>query len=152
MARRLGRSISRTAAAVGCSRSAVVSTFQRWSRQGRLLNRRRGHGRPRLIDERGERRLARLVRSNRGATVAQIAQEVNAASDRKVSEHTVHRSLLRLGLRSRRGAASPWEGAGPDPPTEKPSGSDQDRCEEPDQDPEPAETDPQDFLDSEQET
>ncbi|KAK3531776.1 hypothetical protein QTP70_029758 [Hemibagrus guttatus] len=44
---------------------------------------------PRLIDARGERRLARVVRSNRRATVAQIA-EVNAGSDRKVSEYTVH--------------------------------------------------------------
>ena len=42
------------------------------------------------------------VRSNRRATVAQIAQEVNAGSDRKVSEYTVHHSLLRMGLHSRR--------------------------------------------------
>jgi len=34
------------------------------------------------------------------ATVAQIAQEVNAGSDRKVSENTVHRSLLCIGLHS----------------------------------------------------
>ncbi|ROK23396.1 hypothetical protein DPX16_16440 [Anabarilius grahami] len=42
-----------------------------------------GHGRPRLTDARGERRLAHVVQSNRRATVAQIAQEVNAGSDRK---------------------------------------------------------------------
>ena len=54
------------------------------------MNQRQGHGRPRLTDARGERRLARVVRSNRRATVAQIAQEVNAGSDRKVSEYTVH--------------------------------------------------------------
>ncbi|KAK3514424.1 hypothetical protein QTP70_018247, partial [Hemibagrus guttatus] len=47
-------------------------------------------GRPRLTDARGEQRLARVVRSNRRATVAQIAEEVNAGSDRKVSEYTVH--------------------------------------------------------------
>ena len=57
---------------------------------------------PRLIDARGERRLARVVRSNRRATGAQTAEKVNAGSDRKVSEHTVHLSLLRMGLRSRR--------------------------------------------------
>jgi len=32
----------------------------------------------------------------------QVAQEVNAGSDRKVSEYTVHRSLLHMGLHSRR--------------------------------------------------
>ncbi|TMZ23716.1 hypothetical protein EMF65_34440 [Klebsiella pneumoniae] len=100
MAKRLGQSISKTAALVGCSRSAVVSIYQKWSKEGTVVNRRQGHGRPRLIDARGERRLACVVRSNRRATVAQIAQEVNAGSDRKVSEYTVHHSLLHMGLHS----------------------------------------------------
>ncbi|KAE8297395.1 Transposable element Tcb1 transposase Transposable element Barney transposase [Larimichthys crocea] len=102
VARRLGHSISKTAALVGCSRSAVVSIYQQWSKEGTAVNRRQGHGRPRLIDARGERKLARVVQSNRQATVAQIAEKVNAGSDRKVSEHTVHRSLLRMGLRCHR--------------------------------------------------
>ncbi|KAM4738727.1 uncharacterized protein FYW61_003426 isoform 1-T3 [Anableps anableps] len=128
MARRLGQSISKTASIVGCSRAAVVSTFQKWSREGKLVNQRLGHGRRRLIDESGERRLAQLVQSNRKATVAQIAEEVNAGSDRKMSEWTVHRSLLRLGLRRRRGTRSRKDGGGraneafrpsvPDGPTE----------------------------------
>ena len=33
MARRLGQSISRTAALVGCSRSAVVRIYQKWSKR-----------------------------------------------------------------------------------------------------------------------
>ncbi|ROI15337.1 hypothetical protein DPX16_12889 [Anabarilius grahami] len=55
---RLGKSISKTAALVGCSRSAVVSIYQKWSKEGTVVNRRQSHGRPRLIDARGERRLA----------------------------------------------------------------------------------------------
>ncbi|MBN3306559.1 IQCB1 protein, partial [Amia calva] len=39
MARRLGQSISKTAALVGCSRSAVVSTYQKWSKEGKVVNR-----------------------------------------------------------------------------------------------------------------
>ena len=39
-----------------------------------------------------------VVQSNRRATVAQTAKEVNAGSDRKMSEYTVHRSLLYIGL------------------------------------------------------
>lgn len=101
MARRLGQSISQTAKLVGCSRSAVVSTFKKWTQEGQPVNRRQGHGRPRLIDARGELTLARVVRCNSTATVAQIAEKVNAASERKVSEHTVHRSLLRMGMRRR---------------------------------------------------
>ncbi|KAK3544763.1 hypothetical protein QTP86_026782, partial [Hemibagrus guttatus] len=86
--RRLDQNISKTAALVGCSRSAVVSIYQKWSKEGTVVNQRQGHGRPRLTDARGERRLARVIRSNRRATVAQIAEEVNAGSDRKVSEYT----------------------------------------------------------------
>ncbi|KAK3526719.1 hypothetical protein QTP70_032131, partial [Hemibagrus guttatus] len=54
MARRLDQSISKTAALVGCSRSAVVSIYQKWSKEGTVVNRRQGHGRPRLIDAHGQ--------------------------------------------------------------------------------------------------
>ena len=57
-----------------------------------------------LTDACGERRLARIVRSNRQATVSQ--NEVNAASDRKVSKYKVHCSLLRMGLQTSQGAYS----------------------------------------------
>ncbi len=69
-------------------------------KEGTVVNRRQSHGRPRLIGVLGERRLARVVRSNRRATVAQIDQEVNVGSDGKVSEYTVHHSLLCMGLHS----------------------------------------------------
>lgn len=102
MARRLGQSISQTAGLVGCSRCAVVSTYKKWTKEGQPVNRRQGHGRPRLIDALAERRVAHLVESNSKATVAEIAEKFNAACDQQVSEHTVHRSLLRMGLRRRR--------------------------------------------------
>ncbi|ROL49674.1 hypothetical protein DPX16_16000 [Anabarilius grahami] len=54
MARRLGQSISKTAALVGCSRSAVVSIYQKCSKKGTVVNQRQSHGRPRLIDARWE--------------------------------------------------------------------------------------------------
>lgn len=46
----LGQSISETAALLGCSRSAAVSTYQKWSKRGKAMNRQQGHRRPRLID------------------------------------------------------------------------------------------------------
>ncbi|KAK3557806.1 hypothetical protein QTP86_002693 [Hemibagrus guttatus] len=102
MARPLDQNISKTAALVGCSRSAVVSIYQKWSKEGTVVNRQQGHGLQRLIDAHGERRMARVIRSNRRATIAQIAEELYAGSYRKVSENTVHRSLLCMGLDSRR--------------------------------------------------
>ncbi|KAK3525830.1 hypothetical protein QTP70_010668 [Hemibagrus guttatus] len=49
MSRRLDQSISKTTALVGCSRSAVVRINQKWSKEGTVVNRRHGHGRPRLV-------------------------------------------------------------------------------------------------------
>ena len=50
MARPLGQIISKTAALVGCSWSAEVRIYQKWSKEGTVVNQRQGHGRPRLID------------------------------------------------------------------------------------------------------
>ena len=60
------------------------------------------HGWLRLTDACGERSLTCVVRSNRRPNLAQIAEEVNAGSNKKVSVNTVHHSLLRMGLHSRR--------------------------------------------------
>ncbi|KAK3565723.1 hypothetical protein QTP86_014200 [Hemibagrus guttatus] len=52
MARPLDKSISKTAAQL------QVNIYQKWSKEGTVVNRQLGHGQPRLIDARGERRLA----------------------------------------------------------------------------------------------
>ncbi|KAK3543232.1 hypothetical protein QTP70_014109 [Hemibagrus guttatus] len=39
IARQLDQNISKTAALVGCSRSAVVSIYQKWSKEGTVMNR-----------------------------------------------------------------------------------------------------------------
>ncbi|KAK7149599.1 hypothetical protein R3I94_009045 [Phoxinus phoxinus] len=99
MARRLGTSITETAKLVDCSRSAVVKIYQQWSEEGQTTNRRQGVGRPRLIDARGQLRLTHLVRDNRKNTVAQVTQTYNDGNVKNVSQYTVHRTLLRMGLR-----------------------------------------------------
>ncbi|GBO01000.1 hypothetical protein AVEN_229395-1 [Araneus ventricosus] len=65
MARRLGTSITDTARLVGCSRSAVVSFHAKRINDGDTSSRRQGVGRPRVIKEKGRRRLSRLVKQNR---------------------------------------------------------------------------------------
>lgn len=101
MARRLGRSISETARLVGCSRAAVVRIYQQWSEEGQIQNRRQGVGRPRLIDDKGQQKLWQLVETNERATVAQITEHFNMGDGVNVSQYTVHRTLLCMGLRSR---------------------------------------------------
>ncbi|GBN73675.1 hypothetical protein AVEN_226642-1 [Araneus ventricosus] len=102
MARRLATGITETARLVGCSRSAVVSFHAKWINDGDTSSRRQGVGRPRVIKEKGRRRLFRFVKQNRRQTVAQLTAQYNAGTSASVSEHTVQRTLLDMGLYSRR--------------------------------------------------
>ncbi|XP_055944391.1 uncharacterized protein LOC129975354 [Argiope bruennichi] len=102
IARRLGTSISETARLVGCARSTVVSTYAKWMNDGESCSRRHGVGRPHPIKEKGHRRLSRMVKQNRSQTVAQLTAKYNAGTSRIVSEHTFQRTLLDMGLRSKR--------------------------------------------------
>ncbi|GBM27677.1 Transposable element Tc1 transposase [Araneus ventricosus] len=102
MARRLGTSITETARLVVCSRSAVVGIHAKWINDGDTSSRRQGVGRPRVIKEKGRRRLSRLVKQNRRQTVAELIAQYNAGPSASVSEHTVHGTKLDMGLCSRR--------------------------------------------------
>ncbi|GBM01306.1 hypothetical protein AVEN_170354-1 [Araneus ventricosus] len=102
MARRLGTSITETARLVGCSRFAVVRIHAKWISDGDTSSRRQVVGRPRVIKEKGRRRLSRLVKQNRGQTVVQLTAQYNADPNASVSEHTVQRTLLDMGLCSSR--------------------------------------------------
>ncbi|GBN64282.1 hypothetical protein AVEN_1154-1 [Araneus ventricosus] len=72
MVRRLGTSITETARLVGCSRFAVVSIHTKWINDSDTSSRRQGVGRPRVIKEKGCRRLSRLIKQNRRQTVAHL--------------------------------------------------------------------------------
>ncbi|GBM45917.1 hypothetical protein AVEN_211977-1 [Araneus ventricosus] len=102
MARRLGTNITETARLVGCSRSVVVSIHAKWINDGDTSSRRQGFGRPRVVKEKGCRRLSRLVKQNRRQTLAHLIAQYNAGPSASVSKHTVQRTLLDMGLCSRR--------------------------------------------------
>ncbi|GBN17343.1 hypothetical protein AVEN_141503-1 [Araneus ventricosus] len=102
MARRVGTSITETARLVGCSQSAVVSIYAQRINDGDTSSRRQGVGRPRIIKTKGRRRLSRLVKQNRRQTVAQLTAQYIAGPSANLSERTVQRTLLDMGLCSRR--------------------------------------------------
>ena len=101
-ARRAGLSVSRTATLLGFSRSTVSRVYQGWSTTQRTSSQRQASGRKRLIDERGQRRLTRIVQSNRRATVSQLTVQYNIGAERPIKECTTRRTLTRMGYGSRR--------------------------------------------------
>ncbi len=101
-ARRAGLSVSRTATLLGFSCSTVSRVYQGWSTTQRTSSQRQASGRKRLIDERGQRRLTRIVQSNRRATVSQLTVQYNIGAERPIKECTTRRTLTRMGYGSRR--------------------------------------------------
>ncbi len=55
-----------------------------------------------LVDVRGQRRMGRLVRDDRKATVTQITTHYNQGMQNTISEHTTRRTLKQMGYSSRR--------------------------------------------------
>ncbi|KAL1468262.1 hypothetical protein MTO96_041609 [Rhipicephalus appendiculatus] len=56
-------------------------------------------GAPQAIDDRGQRWLWRCVKVNRRATVEQLTSQMNQGATNNVSQTTVQRTFLCLGLR-----------------------------------------------------
>ena len=89
-----GGSIPETAKFVNRSRAVVLKVYCAWQ-NGTVQNQRRGKcGAPRVIDDRGERRLRRCVRANRRATVEQLTTQMNQRTTNSVSQTTIQRTLL----------------------------------------------------------
>ncbi len=55
-----------------------------------------------LVDVRGQRRMGRLVRDDRKATVTQITTRYNQGMQNNISERTTRRTLKQMGYSSRR--------------------------------------------------
>ncbi len=95
-----GLSISKTADLLGISRTTISRVYIEWSEKEKISSEWQLCGRKCLVDVRGHRRMGRLVRDYRKATVTQITR-YNQGIQNTISERTTHRTLKQM-VNSRR--------------------------------------------------
>ncbi len=101
-ARRAGLSISETADLLGFSHTTISRINREWPEKEKISSEWQLCGRKCLVDVRGQRRMDRLVRDDRKATVTQITTRYNQSMQNTISEHTTHQTLKQMRFSSRR--------------------------------------------------
>ncbi len=101
-ARRAGLSISKTADLLGFSHTTISMVYRKGSKKYKISSEWQLCGRKCLVDVRGQRRMGRLVRDDRKATVSQITTCSKQGMHNTISECTTRQTMKQMDYSSRR--------------------------------------------------
>ena len=99
-AREMGHSISEVAMKFGFSRRTISRVYHEYRESGKKLNLRHRCGRKKIMQERDQRRLTRIIKRDRRAILLQIAADFNVGPSSSVSLRTIQRNIIDMGFRT----------------------------------------------------
>ncbi|GBM38990.1 hypothetical protein AVEN_70176-1 [Araneus ventricosus] len=88
-AREMGHSITEVAMKFGFSRTTISRVYRDNRESGKTSNLRHRCGQKKIIQERDQRRLTRIIKHDRRATLPQIAADFNDGASTSVSVRTI---------------------------------------------------------------
>ena len=101
-AREMGHSISEVAMRWGYSRTTISRMYREYRESGKTSTLRHRCDRKKILQERDQRRLKRIVQRHRSATLPQIAADFNAGPSTSISVRTIPLNIIYMGFRGRR--------------------------------------------------
>ncbi|GBN07062.1 hypothetical protein AVEN_39059-1 [Araneus ventricosus] len=98
----MGYSISEVAIKFGFSRTTISRVYREYRESCKTSILRHRCGRKKIMQERDQRRLTRIIKHDRRATLPQIAADFNAGPSTSISVRTIQRNIIDMGFWRRR--------------------------------------------------
>ncbi|GBM55001.1 hypothetical protein AVEN_238932-1 [Araneus ventricosus] len=98
----MGHNVSEVAMKLGFSRTTISRVYREYRASGKTSNLRQHCGGKKIMQEQDRRRLTRIIKRDRRATLPQIAADFNARPSTSVNVRTIQRNIIDRGFRSRR--------------------------------------------------
>ncbi|GFT00845.1 HTH_Tnp_Tc3_2 domain-containing protein [Trichonephila clavipes] len=84
------------------SRTTISRVYRQYQESGKTSNLRHSCGRKKIMQKRDQRRLTRIMKYDRRATLPQIAADFNARPSTNVTMQTIQRNIIEMGFRIQR--------------------------------------------------
>ncbi|GFV63030.1 HTH_Tnp_Tc3_2 domain-containing protein [Trichonephila clavipes] len=103
----MGHSISKVPMKSGISRTTISQVYREYRESGKTSNLRPRYDRKKIMQERDQSPLMRIINGDIDATLPQIAADFHAGPSTSVAVRIIQRNIIDMDFRSRRPTSVP---------------------------------------------